>query len=58
MNVVSSILELRKTLTKLPQIPHGLLQGFTAMGQVHGMFYEFGFGGQTTFREFEGKTSA
>lgn len=57
MNVVSSILELRKTLTKLP-IPHGLLQDFTAMGQIQGMFYEFGFGGQTTFREFEGKTSA
>ena len=58
MNAVSGILNLKETFYKLPQILLGLLQDFTAKGQVQEMFYEFGFKGQTTFGEFEGKTSA
>ena len=58
MNAVSGILNLKETFYKLPQILLGLLQDFTAKGQVQEMFYEFGTGIQTTFGEFEGKTSA
>lgn len=58
MNAVSGILNLQETFYKLPQIPLGLLQDFTAKGQIQRMFYEFGTGIQTTFGEFEGKTSA
>jgi len=58
MNAVSGILNLKETFYKLPQIPLGLLQDFTAKGQIQGMFDEFGFKGQATFGEFEGKTSA
>ena len=58
MNAVSGILNLKETFYKLPHILLGLLQDFTAKGQVQEMFYEFGTGIQTTFGEFEGKTSA
>ena len=59
MKAVSGILELHKTLNRLPQIPLGLsLQDLTVKGQIQGMFYEFDFRNQATFREFEGKTSA
>ncbi|MBR6340706.1 MAG: hypothetical protein IKR64_02285 [Treponema sp.] len=58
MNAVSGILNLQETFYKLPQIPLGLLQDFTAKVQIQEMFYGFGTGIQTTFGEFEGKTSA
>ena len=57
MKAVSKTFELQ-TL-RLPQLPLGLpLQGFMLQGQIQGMFNGFGFMGQATFEDFEGKTSA
>ena len=57
MKTVSKTFELQ-TL-KLLQLPLGLpLQGFMLQGQIQGMFNGFGFMGQATFEDFEGKTSA
>ena len=57
MKTVSKTFELQ-TL-KLPQLPLGLpLQGFMLQGQIQGMFNGFGFMCQSTFEDFEGKTSA
>ena len=44
---------------RLPRFPLGLpLQGFMLQGQIQWMFNGFGFIGQATFEDFEGKTSA
>lgn len=57
MKAVSKKLELQ-TL-RLSQLPLGLpLQLFMLQGQIQGMFNGFGFMGQATFEDFEGKTSA
>ena len=57
MKTVSKTFELQSL--KLPQLPLGLpLQGFMLQGQIQGMFNGFGFMGQATFEDFEGKTSA
>ena len=57
MKTVSKTFELQ-TL-KLSQLPLRLpLQGFMLQGQIQGMFNGFGFMGQATFEDFEGKTSA
>ena len=57
MKAVSNTFELQ-TL-QLPQLPLGLpLQLFMLQGQIQGMFNGFGFMGQATFEDFEGKTSA
>ena len=58
MKAVSRTFRLQR-LFSLPQLPLGLLlQGFMPQGQIQGMFNGFGFMCQTTFRDFEGKTSA
>lgn len=57
MKAVSKKLELQ-TL-RLSQLPLGLpLQLFMLQGQIQGMFNGFGFMGQATFEDFEGKTNA
>lgn len=57
MKAVSNTFELQAL--QLPQLPLGFpLQGFMPQGQIQGMFNGFGFMCQTTFRDFEGKTSA
>ena len=57
MKAVSKTFKLQ-TL-KLPQLPLGLpLQLDMLQGQIQGMFNGFGFMGQATFEEFEGKTNA
>ena len=58
MKAVSKTFRLQK-LFSLPQLPLGLpLQGFMLQGQIQGMFNGFGFMGQATFEDFEGKTNA
>ena len=57
MKAVSKTFELQ-TL-RLPQLPLGLpLQLDMLQGQIQGMFNGFGFMGQATFEDFEGKTNA
>ena len=57
MKAVSNTFKLQ-TL-QLPQLPLGLPQGlFMLQGQIQEMFNGFGFMGQATFEDFEGKTSA
>ncbi|MDY5839069.1 MAG: hypothetical protein SPK17_10250 [Treponema sp.] len=57
MKAVSKTFEKQKI--RQPQLPLGLpLQGFMLQGQIQGMFNGFGFMGQATFEDFEGKTNA
>ena len=57
MKAVSKTFELQ-TL-RLPQLPLWLpMQNFMLQGQIQGMFNGFGFMGQATFEDFEGKTGA
>ena len=57
MKAVSKTFELQ-TL-RLHQLTLGLtLKGFMLQGQIQGMFNGFGFMGQATFEDFEGKTNA
>ena len=57
MKAVSNIFRLQ--LLRLPQLPLGFpQQGFMLFGQIQEMLNGFGFMGQATFRDFEGKTRA
>ena len=57
MKAVSIISKLQ--LLRQPQLPLGFpQQRFMLFGQIQEMLNGFGFMGQATFRDFEGKASA
>ena len=57
MKAVSKTFELQKLRLSQFLLGHPL-QGFMLQGQIQWMFNGFGFIGQATFEDFEGKTSA